>query len=237
MKQFLILLNKELSGYFNSLMAYIFIVVFLVASTILFLNDFFLVGQATTRQFFEVLPWFFILLLPALSMNIWSVERKNGTIEILSTLPISTIKVIYAKFFASWIFVGIILLFSVSLPLFISHIGELDWGPVAAGYIGALLLGGAYMALGQWVSILFKSQIISFVITVLFQAVFLLLGASFFTRSVGVLEEVLFFVSTQSHYANFTKGLVVFADFVYFLTVMLVFLGFTYITLEKRKYE
>jgi len=165
LKTIYILFKKELMHYFNSPIAYIFIAVFLIVGNWLYFNSFFLVGQASMRQYFLLLPWIFLFLCPAVTMRLWAEEKKSGTVEFLMTLPITDWQVVLGKFFGSLIFIFISLLLSFSIPVSLYFIGNLDFGPIIGSYLGALFLSGSYLALGIFISSLTKNQIIAFLLS------------------------------------------------------------------------
>ncbi|MBI2411155.1 MAG: Gldg family protein [Candidatus Kerfeldbacteria bacterium] len=235
MKNTLALFKKEFQSYFHSLLSYLFIVVFLVVLSWLFWQNLFLVGQTTMRDFFSLLPWFFLFLLPALTMRLWSEEKKLGTMETLLTLPISDAQAVLAKFFAAASFVALVLLFSLPLPITLASIGHLDWGPVIGAYIGAWLLGCSYIALGQWVSSLTKNQIVAFLITIVAGFIFLLFGMSFFTNSGGILSKVFYLLSTQTHFQNLAKGVIDLRDIVYYFSFIGIFLFINTKSIDKQR--
>ncbi len=235
MSNFLSLFKKELIGYFQSLISYIFIVVFLVVLSWLFWQNAFLIGQTNMRGFFTLIPWFFLFLVPALSMRLWSEEKKLGTIETLFTLPISDMQAVFAKFAAAKVFLAIVLLFSLPIPISLSRIGDLDWGPVIGSYIGAWLLGCSYLALGQWISSLTKNQIIAFLITIAVAFAFMVIGLPVVIGVGGVLAKAFHLLSTQSHFTNLSKGVIDLRDIVYYLSFIAVFLYLNIHSLAKRK--
>jgi len=219
------LFKKELMGYFNSPIAYIFIGVFLVVGNWLFFKWFFVIGQASMRNYFSLLPWIFLFLSPALTMRLWAEEKRSGTIEFLLTLPVTTWQVVLAKFFGSLVFMFISLLLTISLPLTVASIGNVDFGPIIGSYIGALLLGGSYLSLGLFVSSLTKNQIIAFILS---------LGACFFAFMIGegfvlagapgFLAPILKFLGLGSHFGNIAKGVIDSKDIIYYISFILIFL-------------
>src|SRR3989339_2291463 len=146
-KTIYVLFKKELMSYFNSPIAYIFIGVFLIVGNWLFFKNFYLIGQASMRAYFDLLPWIFLFMSPAISMRIWAEEKKSGTIEFLLTLPITDWQAVLAKFLSALAFLTFSLLLSLSIPFSAAWLGNLDLGPVVGGYLGALFLGGSYLAL------------------------------------------------------------------------------------------
>jgi ABC-2 type transport system permease protein len=128
---------------------------------------FFARGQADLRGLFEAVPLLMLLLVPALTMRLWAEEAKQGTIEVLLTLPAKDHELVSGKFLASWALLGVGLALTLPLPFTVAGLGRLDWGPVWGGYVGALLLGAAYLAVGQFVSALTENQILAFILALL----------------------------------------------------------------------
>ncbi len=170
--------KRELRGYFDSPIAYVFICLFLALSSFLFLIDFFAFGVADPRPFFDFMPYSFLLFLPALTMRLWSEERKMRTLEILFTLPVRTYEAVLGKFLAAWGLLLVTLLMSVSLPITVTCFTEsgIDVGPVLGSYLGAALLGSVYIAFGLVVSFTTENQVIAFVVTVAGCTVLLIIG-------------------------------------------------------------
>ena len=154
MRNVWLIAGKEFRSYFNSTIAYIFMVVFLVLTALLFfeLQKFFVVGQATLRDFFGLVPIVMLFFVPAISMRMWAEERKLGTLETLMTLPLRDWEVVLGKFLASLLFMLITLALTFPLPIMVGAIGHPDGGAMFCGYLGLVLLGGAYLAIGLWIS-------------------------------------------------------------------------------------
>lgn len=233
----LAIFKKELFGHFNSLTAYIFIVVFLVSLNWLFFQTLFLIGQTSMRDFFILLPWFFLFLVPALSMRIWAEEKRQGTHESLLTLPIPDWQIVIAKYLGGFVFIGISLLFSITIPISLARVGSLDLGPVIGSYLGAWLLGGAYLALGQWISSLTKNQIAAFLITIAACFAFVIIGMPFILSPNNALTKVMHALSTVTHFQNMSKGIIDLRDIVYYLSFISVFLYLNYYSLIKRHWK
>jgi len=231
------IIRKEFSGHFYSLTAYIFIVVFLVAIMFLFFDQFFLIKQTSMRVFFSLVPWFMMFLIPALSMRIWSEEKKYGTDESLLTLPISDLQIVVAKFFGSFLFIGVLLLFSLTLPITLSKIGDLDWGPVIGAYLGAWLLGGAYLSLGQYISALTKNMIVAYLVTIAAAFIFLILGFPFVLQKTGELSAVFYTLSTITHFENMSKGVIDLRDIVYYISFISIFLYLNLYSITRRYWK
>src|SRR3989304_5226973 len=165
MHNILVIAGKECRAYFSSVIAYIFIPLFLAVSGWLFMQSFFLLGQASLRSFFSLLPWLFLIFVPAVAMRLWAEEKKPGTIELLMTFPVRDSEVVLGKFLAAIEFLAVALFLSFPLALTAAYVGNPDWGAIVGGYLGALLLGAAYLAIGLFVSSLTENQIVAFLIS------------------------------------------------------------------------
>jgi ABC-2 type transport system permease protein len=164
MKNIIHILKKEFKGYFVSPIAYIVISIFLIISGWFFFSTFFIYNQAELRNFLTLLPVIFSFIVPAVTMRLFSEEFNTGSYELLLTMPVTSLDIIIGKFLAASAFVAFMLLPTLSYGLFISFLGELDWGPVIGGYTGAVLLGAAFSSIGLFASSLTRNQIISFII-------------------------------------------------------------------------
>lgn len=233
-----ILFKKELMAYFNSPIAYIFIGVFLVVGNWLFFKNFFLIGQANMRPYFDLLPWIFLFLSPAITMRLWAEEKRAGTIEFLLTLPVTDWQVVLAKFFGSLAFISISLILTVSLPITVASLGNVDLGPVIGGYIGALFLGGAYLALGLFISGLTKNQIIAFVLGLVACFAAFIIGADFVLYGApAFLAPIMKFLGLGSHFYNIAKGVIDSKDIIYYLSFIFIFLWLNARTIESRGWK
>ncbi len=168
MWQFIHILKKELKDYFISPIAYIVISIFLIITGWFFFSTFFLYDQANMRGFFSLLPIIFAFVIPAITMRLFSEELNMGSYEILLTMPVTFSDIIFGKFAAGFIMTGAMLLPTLAYPISIALIGDLDWGPVIGGYLGALLLGGTFSAIGVFASSLTHNQIIAFILGMTF---------------------------------------------------------------------
>jgi ABC-2 type transport system permease protein len=232
------LFKKELMSYFNSPIAYIFIGVFLVVGNWLFFKDFFLIGQASMRGYFGLLPWIFLFLSPAITMRLWAEEKKSGTIEFLLTLPITDWQAVLAKFFSSLIFMFITLLLSASLPITVAFLGDVDLGPIIGGYLGALFLGGAYLSLGLFISSLTKNQIIAFVLGLVACFAAFIIGADFVLAGAPKFAvPVMKFLGLGSHFYNIAKGVIDSKDIIYYISFIFLFLWLNVRIIEGREWK
>jgi ABC-2 type transport system permease protein len=238
LKIFLALFKKELWSYFNSPIAYIFIAAFLIVGNWLFFNSFFLAAQANMRSYFTLLPWMFLFLSPALTMRLWSEEKKSGTIEFLLTLPVTDWQVVLSKFFGSLSFAAITLLLSLSIPFSVAAIGNLDWGPVLGGYLGGVLLAGAYIALGLFISGMTKNQIIAFVLSLAACFGVFVIGADFAVSGApAALQPIMSFFGLGGHFDNISKGIIDSKDIIYYFSFIYFFLYLNTRVIEGREWK
>jgi len=225
-------------GYFNSPIAYIFIGVFLVVGNWLFFKNFFLIEQASLRAYFDLLPWIFLFISPAITMRLWAEEKKSGTIEFLLTLPVTDWQVVLAKFIGSLVFMSIALLFTLTLPISVAFLGNIDPGPVIGGYLGALFLGGAYLALGLFVSSLTKNQIIAFILALVACFTAFIIGADFvLIGAPQFMVPVLKFLGLGSHFYNIAKGIIDSKDIIYYISFIFIFLWLNTRVIESRGWK
>ncbi|TCZ66768.1 ABC transporter permease subunit [Roseicella aquatilis] len=233
--------RRELAGYFATPVAYVFIVIFLVLAGVLTftLGNFFGRGQADLQPFFSFVPWLFLFLVPALTMRLWAEERRLGTIELLLTLPIAQWQAVLGKFLAAWAFCGIALALTFPLWITVNILGEPDNGVILAGYVGCLLVAGAYLALGAAVSALTKNQVVAFVLAVALCFVFAAAGSpvvtEFLTRRLPVLAEIARAVSVSDRFTGFTRGVIGARDLVFFASFIGFFLFANTVALDHRK--
>lgn len=234
-KAIYILFKKELAHYFNSPIAYIFIGVFLIVGNWLFFKSFFINGQASMRDFFMLLPWIFLFLAPALTMRLWAEEKKTGTEELLLTLPITDWQAVLAKFFGGLVFLFITLLCSLTLPITISYLGNIDLGPIVGGYLGALFLGGAYLAMGLFISSQTNNQIIAFILSIVSCFAGFIIGAEFvLASSPKFLQGVMKFLGLGSHFSSIARGVIDSKDVIYYFSFIFLFLWLNVLKLELR---
>jgi len=233
MQQVLHISKKEFRHYFVSPIAYIVISIFLLVTGWFFFTTFFLYNQANLRGFFDLLPLTFSFVIPAVTMRLFAEEQNVGSYEILVTMPVTFQDVILGKFIASLVFVVAMLLPTLAYPITVSFLGQLDWGPVIGGYIGSVLLGGAFCAIGLFASSLTRNQIIAFIIgmVICFSLTLVDRMLLFFPNSVlGVLG----YLGTDFHFQNISKGVIDSRDVLYFLSVIFVGLYGTHLVLQEK---
>ena len=238
MKQVLAITRKELTGYFGSPMALIFIGAFLAAALFSFfwVATSFARGIAAVRPLFRWMPVLMILLVAALTMRQWSEEQRSGTLEVLLTLPVSPIQLVAGKFLAVLVLVVVSLALTLFLPITVSLLGNLDWGPVIGGYLAAILLAAAYAAIGLFVSSRTDNQIVALISTVLLCGLFYLVGSSGLTDFAGnVLGEVLRAIAVGSRFESIQRGVVDLRDLIYYVSVIFFMLFATGVIIQNRK--
>ncbi len=239
LRDLLTVYRKEVRSYVVSPIPYVFTIIFTLFTGYWFFyqQEFFLYDKATMqRGFFDIMPFMLIFLVPAISMRLWSDETRGGTIEQLMTLPVSTSALVMGKFFAALTLLLVCLLLTAPIPITVSSLGDLDWGPVMGGYFGALLFGGALLGLGLWLSALTSYQIVSFLITLVVG--FGLVILSFASRQAGsTLGSICEQISLASHYESMGRGVVDLRDLIYFVSFTAFFLYLNSQTIENRRYK
>src|SRR5437870_4751432 len=234
--------RRELASYFQSPVAYVFLVIFLLLAGVFTFTfgGFFERGEASLAAFFNWLPWLFLFLVPAAGMRLWSEERRLGTIELLLTMPVAAWQAIVGKFLASWLFLVVALALSFPIVATVNWLGDPDNGVIASGYVGAALLAGAYLAISCLTSALTRNQVIAFILAVVLCLGLILVGFSPLTdllarwASPWLVEAVTKF-SVLTHYDGFQKGVLDSRDLLYFLSVMAFTLFATGVVLRNHR--
>ncbi len=234
--------RRELTSYFLTPLAYIFIVIFLaMAGTFtFFVGNFFGRGQADLQPFFQFHPWLYLFLIPAITMRLWAEERKTGSIELLLTLPISMTAAVLGKFFAAWCFTGIALALTFPMWITANVLGYPDNGAILAGYAGSFLMAGSFLAVGSAISPLTKNQVIAFVVTSVVCFIFTVGGTgvvlNFFTGWAPTLVvDTVSQMSFMTHFNAISRGVIDARDMVYFASVISFFLFANVILVDLKK--
>lgn len=242
MRNTLLIMRRELGGYFATPVAYVFLVIFLAlaGAFTFYLGNFFERGQADLQSFFSFHPWLYLFLIPAISMRLWSEERKTGTIELFLTLPISMAEAVLGKFLAAWAFTGIALALTFPLWITVNTLGNPDNGVILAGYVGSLLMAGGFLAIGAAISAITKNQVIAFVITAAICFVFTVSGSSlvlsFFSGwAPAILLETIASFSFLTHFTSISRGVIDLRDIVYFGSLIAAFLFANAVIVDMRK--
>lgn len=231
--QTLHIMRKELNDFFVSPIAYIVISIFLLVTGFLFFLTFFLNGQASLRGFFDLLPLIFSFAIPAITMRLFAEEFSSGSMEVMMTLPLSHGEIVVGKFLAALVFICVMLLPTLAYAFTVALFGDLDWGPVIGGYAGAILLGGAFAAIGIFASTLTRNQIIAFIVGALFCFSLTLVDKLlvFFPSSVlGLFSQI----GADYHFHNIARGVIDSRDLLYFAGVIFLFLYGSYATLSEK---
>jgi len=234
--------KRELTSYFESPVAYVFIVSFLLLAGFLTFSvtRFYERMVADLQPFFFWHPWVYLLLVPASTMGLWAEERRSGTIELLLTMPITTVQAILGKFFAAWAFIALSLALTFPIVATACYLGNPDLGVIFAGYLGSLLLAGAYVAVGMLASSMTRSQVISFVISLLVCLLLLLAGwppvIDFFVRwAPNWLVEGIAGFGFMPHFESIQRGVIDIRDIIYYVSVMVFMIFATNVVINNRK--
>jgi len=233
MKQVVHIFEKESRIYFVSPIAYIVISIFLLITGWFFFMTFFLYNQADLRNFFVLLPITFSFVVPAITMRLFSEELNVGSYEILLTMPVTFRQVVLGKYLASVVFVAAMLTPTLAYPVTVAFLGDLDWGPVLGGYIGAFLLGAAFCAIGLFASSLTRNQIIAFITGMAICFSLTLIDKMLFFLP-QILLEILQYLGADYHFRNISKGILDSRDIFYFLSVSFIGLYGTHLALQEK---
>jgi len=234
--------RRELASYFATPVAYVFIVIFLALAAALtfYMGGLYERGEADLQPFFAFHPWLYLFLVPAVSMRLWSEERKTGSIELLLTLPVSMGQAVLGKFLAAWLFVGIALLLTFPVWISVNYLGSPDNGVILASYVGSFLMAGGFLAVGACLSAASRNQVVAFILTVV--VCFLLLLAGFplvldFARAFlpEVLVDAVAGLSFMTHFSAISKGVLDVRDILFFLFSIAFWLMASAVVIDLKK--
>jgi ABC-2 type transport system permease protein len=221
------IMKRELGGYFTSPIAYVFLVIFLLLTGFFTftVGNFFERGEASLVSFFTWHPWLYLFLVPAVGMRLWSEERRLGTLELLLTMPITIWQAIVGKFLASWLFLALALALTFPVIITVNWLGDPDNGVIVAGYVGSLLLAGAYLAISCMTSAMTRNQVISFILSVMICLFLILAGytpvTDLLTRFANAfVVQVIAAFSVMTHFEAFQRGVLDTRDVIFFVTVI-----------------
>jgi ABC-2 type transport system permease protein len=237
MKKTWIIAVRELRQFFDSLIAYILIIVFIGLSgffTWLYGSDIFFVGQATLQPFFSVAYFTLFFFIPALTMRMIAEENKSGTIELLITKPVTDWEIILGKFLSCLLLIVIALALTLPYYITVASIGKIDHGAVWCGYLGLILTSMTYISIGLFASSLTGNQIVAFLLSLLIGVFFLIIFNVLASDSSGLLGQVLDYLSLQTHFESISRGVVDSKDVIYFLSISAFGLILAEIMLSKR---
>ena len=236
-----IIFRREFRAYFDSSIAYIFMIVFLLLTAGIFMSGFFLQGAADMRGFFVNLPLFNLFFLPAVTMRLWAEDKRIGTMELLMTLPMKAHEIVLGKYLAALAFYAIALAGTLTIPVMIAFVGNPDVGAMVGGYLGSLLMGAFYLAVGIFVSGLFKDQIAAFVVALMLCLFFFFAGQPIVVATTdgwinGLGSFLESYVGITTHFEDIQRGVVDLRNVFYFVTMTALFLVLNTLSLEGRKY-
>ncbi len=242
MNTLLAIFKREFTSYFVTPVAYVFIVIFLFMTGIFtfYLGAFYESNQADLQPFFRFHPWLYLFLIPAISMRLWSDERKSGSIELLMTLPVSITDAVVGKFLAAWLFTAVTLLLTFPMWITVNYLGEPDNTVILASYLGSLIMAGGFLSIGSCISAFTKSQVIAFVISVVISFMFILSGfpmvLDFFQGwAPQALIDAIASFSFLTHFTSITKGVIDIRDIIYFTALICFWLYINVVVIETKK--
>lgn len=228
MNQIWIIAKRELKSFFDSLMAYVMIVLFLGFSgffTWIFGSDIFMVNQASLQAFFSITYWTLFFFIPAITMGMLSDERRSGTLELLVTRPVSDWQIVMGKFLAAFLLICISLVLTLPYYVTVASIGKIDHGAVWLGYLGLLFMSASYISIGLFASSITGNQIVAFLIALFIGIFFHLIFGLLADGTTGWIAGILDYLSLSTHYESMARGVIDSKDVIYFLSV--IFLGLT----------
>jgi ABC-2 type transport system permease protein len=233
-----ILSLREFRSFFDSLIAYIMLVLFLGISgffTWLFGTDVFLVGQASLGAFFSIAYWTLFFFIPALTMRLLAEEFRSGTIELLLTRAVTDRQVILGKFLSTLLLIAVALIFTLPYVITIGSIGNLDVGAVICGYLGLFLMSAAYISIGLWASSITKNQIVAYLSSLFIGLFFHLLFGMLSTGFTGFIGRLFSSLSMREHFDSISRGVLDSGDLIYFFTLIILGLFLSEVSLSRRK--
>jgi ABC-2 type transport system permease protein len=232
-----IIAKRELESFFDSLIAYIMLVLFLGFSgffTWLLGADIFLVGQANLESFFNVAYWTLFFFIPAITMRLLAEEKKTGTLELLLTKAVSDRQVVLGKFLSAFLLVLIALVFTLPYMITIASIGDIDAGQVACGYLGLVLMSAMYISIGLYTSSITSNQVVAFLAALFIGLFFHILFGIMAQQFSGSLGEILQGLSLTNHLESISRGVLDTRDLIYFLSITFIGILLAEFSLVKR---
>jgi ABC-2 type transport system permease protein len=228
--------KREIRTYFNSPVAYIVVMVFMLLTGYLFFNQLFLEKQAELRYYFTLTPLIFTFIIPAITMRLLAEEKGSGTLEMLITMPVRDWEVVLGKFMAGMAMLAAIVGMTLFYALTVAALGPVDRGPVITGYLGLLLMGGAYVAIGVMASSLTRNQIVAFILAFAISFALFIFG-QVIQFAPDWLSPVLAYLSMGNHFESFSRGVIDSRDVLFYLSLMAVALVIASASLESRKWK
>jgi ABC-2 type transport system permease protein len=239
-----IIMRRELASYFATPLAYLFLLIFLVLSSLFtfYLGQFFERGQADLNGFFSYHPWLFLFLIPAVCMRLWADERRTGSIELLMTLPVTLWQAVLGKFLAAWAFTILALLLTFPMWLTVNFLGNPDNGAILAAYLGSMLLAAGFLSIGSLASALTRNPVVAFIVGISLCFAFLVAGFplvldAFRGWAPQLLVDAVSSLGFLTHFEAISKGVIDIRDLLYFALLITWFLLATTVVLDVRKSE
>jgi ABC-2 type transport system permease protein len=233
--------KREFRSFFTTSMGYVILVVFLFLAGFLTIKGrFFEMRQADLRVFFDNLPLLYIFFVPAAGMRLWAEEHKSGTIEFLFSLPVTVTQAVISKFLAAWLFLAVALALTAPTVITVSYLGRPDTLTIVTGYLGALLMGGAYLAVSSFCSAFTRSQIVSFVLSIAVISLFVYADSPAFLswmagRVPAFLIEAVATMSVVGHFESMQRGVLEFRDLTYYGLLISGLVAMTCIVVDHRR--
>lgn len=240
MKTTWIITKRELASFFDSLIAYVLIILFLGFSgffTWMVGTNVFLIGQADLQVFFSIAYWSLFIFIPLITMRTLAEENRSGTIELLSTKAVTDWQIVFGKFLSSWILVAIALACTLPYYFTVSSLGNVDHGGIIGGYFGLLFLSAAYISIGIFASSLTKNQIVAVLVAISISIFFHLLFDVLSTSFRGTMGGIFHYLSARTHFDSLSRGVIDSRDLIYFVTIVLAGLLLSQAMLSKRNWH
>ena len=234
MQNILYIFKREFRSYFDSPIAYIVLMFFLIISGYFFTSNLFLMDQANLRTLFGIVPLLFVFFIPAISMRLIAEEKKSGTIELLYTYPIRDMEIVVGKYLAALALIVVLLLFSVIYAITVSTLGDMDAGQTFSGYLGLFLMGAAYLAIGIFASSITENQIVAFIVALAISFFFFILDKILFFVPLA-LANILEYLAIEYHSQSISRGVIDSRNVIYFLSMVFVGLLLASHALSRRK--
>ncbi len=228
--------KREIKAYFNSPVAYIVVTVFMLIVGFLYWRQLFLEKQAELRYYFNLTPLVFTFIIPAITMRLLAEEKGSGTLEMLITMPVRDWEIVLGKFLAGMTMLAAIVGMTMFYGLTLSLLSPVDHGPMLTGYLGLLLMGGGYIAIGVMASALTRNQIVAFILAFAISFALFIFG-QIVQYAPESLQPVLAFLSMGNHFESLSRGVVDSRDVVFYLSVMVISLVIATASLESRKWN
>ncbi len=237
-----IIFRRELTAYFTTPLAYVFIVIFLVMNGIATfdMGGFYERAQADLQPFFDFHPWLYLVMIPALAMGLWADERKTGTIELLLTLPVRLADAVAGKFLAAWVLAGIALALTFPIWITVNYLGDPDNGVILAAYLGSWLMAGGFLAIGSCMSAITRNPVIAFILTVTICFLFVVAGSNIVLNTIPdwlpqFLVDAIAAMSFLTHFEAISKGVLDLRDILFFVVFIVAWLLASAIVIELKK--